>query len=234
MAEQKKPFQPVAKDLLYLKISDAIFAHIKQQNLQAGDKLPSERDMAQMFQTGRNSVREALRVLENRGLIEVKTGKGAFVKNPSGSANVLKMDLADCTFAELRELQSVIEQKAICDAAMKASEEDKAELLDIAHRLCDMAADGLYSNTLDHQFHRKVLEMSGNKVFVHIVMSIRENNFSIHWENKALEQNIWLPTLPFHLEMAQAIAHGDVRAAQEANRKNDDYVHEVENRYSVQ
>lgn len=51
-------------------------------NLQPGDKLPSERDMAAMLKTSRNSVREALRILEDRGSIYVKTGSGVFINTP--------------------------------------------------------------------------------------------------------------------------------------------------------
>ena len=55
-----------------MKISDSIYSYIKINELQPGDKLPSERDMAAMLKTSRNSVREALRILEDRGLIYVK------------------------------------------------------------------------------------------------------------------------------------------------------------------
>lgn len=231
MSTDKQPFEPVAKDLLYLKISDAIFAHIKQNDLQEGDKLPSERDMAQMFQTGRNSVREALRVLENRGLIEVRTGKGAFVKNPSGATNALKIKLEDCSFSSLQELRVIIERQAIIDAIDKATQVEKAELLNLAQKLCDMAQNGVYSNTLDHQFHRKLLVISGNEIFVHIVMSIRENTFSFQWGHKELNQSVWLPTLPSHLKLAQAISHDDLEAAMKAFQENEDCVHEIEEKY---
>ena len=59
--------KPVEKDSLYLKISDAVYSYIKMNNLQPDDKLPSERDMAAMLQTSRNSGREGLRILEDRG-----------------------------------------------------------------------------------------------------------------------------------------------------------------------
>ena len=47
--------KPVEKDSLYLKISDAVYSYIKMNNLQPDDKLPSERDMAAMLQTSRNT-----------------------------------------------------------------------------------------------------------------------------------------------------------------------------------
>ena len=99
--------KPVEKESLYLKISDSIYSYIKVNDLQPGDKLPSERDMATMLQTSRNSVREALRILEDRGLIYVKTGSGVFVSNPYGQKNTLSIRLTDCTMEELQDLQNI-------------------------------------------------------------------------------------------------------------------------------
>ena len=82
--------KPIEKKSLYLKISDSIYRYIQMNNLQPGDKLPSERDMSSMLQTSRNSVREALRILEDRGLIYVKTGSGAFMKEESDAMQLAK------------------------------------------------------------------------------------------------------------------------------------------------
>lgn len=231
MHNDSAPFQPISKDRLYLKISDAIYAHIKQSGLRPGDKLPSERDMAEMFQTGRHSVREALRVLENRGMIEVKTAKGAFVKDANVSSSTLQLKLTDYTFDELEELRVSIETQAIGNAIAKATDQEKQELLHIAQELSRMESDGVYSNTLDHKFHRKVMEMGHNRVYAHIIMAIREGSFLRYWEDKNLDQLIWLPTVPFHLELARAIAGGDLDAALKANGRNDQYVAQIAKLY---
>ena len=93
--------KPIEKKSLYLKISDSIYRYIQMNNLQPGDKLPSERDMSSMLQTSRNSVREALRILEDRGLIYVKTGSGVFINNPYGENNSLTIQLTNCTLTEM-------------------------------------------------------------------------------------------------------------------------------------
>ncbi len=77
--------RPVSRELLYIKIVDAIHSYIRANDLQPGDRLPSERDMAEVFQTSRNSLREAIRVLENRGMIEVRTGLGTFLNRSISS-----------------------------------------------------------------------------------------------------------------------------------------------------
>ena len=106
---------PVAVSL-YLKISDSIYRYIQMNNLQPGDKLPSERDMSSMLQTSRNSVREALRILEDRGLIYVKTGSGVFINNPYGENNSLTIQLTNCTLTEMEELQNALDHEAVKNA----------------------------------------------------------------------------------------------------------------------
>ena len=101
MEEREIKLKPVEKDSLYLKISDSIYNYIRMNNLQPGDKLPSERDMAAMLQTSRNSVREALRILEDRGLIYVKTGSGVFINTPDNGKSVLSVRLTDFTAKEI-------------------------------------------------------------------------------------------------------------------------------------
>ena len=61
-----------------------------------------------MLQTSRNSVREGLRILEDRGLIYVKTGSGVFVKDPYGEHSAISVRLTECSTEELQELQTII------------------------------------------------------------------------------------------------------------------------------
>lgn len=64
---------------VYLETFEKIKAIIQEQNLKPGDKLPSERELADILQVGRSSVREALRSMELLGLIETRRGEGTFV-----------------------------------------------------------------------------------------------------------------------------------------------------------
>ena len=66
--------------------------------------------------SGRNSVREALRILEDRGLIYVKTGSGVFINNPYGEHNSLTIQLTNCTLTEMEELQNALDHEAVKNA----------------------------------------------------------------------------------------------------------------------
>jgi len=67
------------KQKVYLSVLDVVRNFIKENHLKAGDKLPSERELAGKLQASRSSIREALRSLELLGLIEVRHGEGTFI-----------------------------------------------------------------------------------------------------------------------------------------------------------
>ena len=145
--------KPIEKKSLYLKISDSIYRYIQMNNLQPGDKLPSERDMSSMLQTSRNSVREALRILEDRGLIYVKTGSGVFINNPYGENNSLTIQLTNCTLTEMEELQNALDHEAVKNAMERGTIQEKDQLLATATEMVRLASDNLYSHVLDRSFH---------------------------------------------------------------------------------
>lgn len=104
--------KPIQHDLLYTKIADAIMEYIKENDLKTGDRIPSERELAQEFNTSRNSVREALRVLENDGIIEVKMGKGAYITEKKAE-NSFYLKVWKVNYIELLEMKSVLEMHII-------------------------------------------------------------------------------------------------------------------------
>ncbi len=216
MEEREIKMKPVEKDSLYLKISDSIYNYIRMNDLQPGDKLPSERDMASMLQTSRNSVREALRILEDRGLIYVKTGSGVFINTPDNGKSILSVRLTDFTSKELEELQDTLEHKVILNAISRGTPEQKEELLSLAMDMQEEYKKNIYSHTLDHSFHNKLYEMGGNSVIHQLISKIRDDRF-IRRERADSENNsIWLSTVSEHMALAKAIIRKDTEAALKA------------------
>lgn len=205
--------KPVEKDSLYLKISDAIYSYIKLNNLQPEDKLPSERDMAAMLQTSRNSVREALRILEDRGLIYVKTGSGVFVKDPYGEHSSISIRLTECTVQELQELQTILDHQAVLNAISRGTLEEKDRLLSIAQELMEKYSRNIYSHTLDYSFHTELYEMGRNKSIHQMIQGIRDTRFIQREHVDGENDSVWLDTIPQHLQLAQAIAQSNTAAA---------------------
>ncbi len=216
MEEREIKLKPVEKDSLYLKISDSIYNYIRMNHLQPGDKLPSERDMASMLQTSRNSVREALRILEDRGLIYVKTGSGVFITAPDNGKSILSIRLTDFTSKELQELQDTLEHQTILNAMARGTPVQKEALRTLALDMQEEYKKNIYSHTLDHSFHNKLYEMAGNSVIHQLIDKIRDDRF-IRRETAASENNsVWLSTVPEHLTLAEAIICHDTEAALKA------------------
>ena len=208
--------KPVEKESLYLKISDSIYSYIKVNDLQPGDKLPSERDMATMLQTSRNSVREALRILEDRGLIYVKTGSGVFVSNPYGQKNTLSIRLTDCTMEELQDLQNVLDHQAVLNAINSGTREQKEKLLSIASEMQELYQKNIYSHTLDHSFHSLLYKMGHNNAIHQLITKIRDTRFVYRADTDRENDSIWLPTVPYHFTLAEAIFYQNSAAALDA------------------
>ena len=123
-------FQPIVSDRLSDKAVGQIKALIEEGRLKPGDKLPSERALMKLLSVSRASLREAFRVLEALGLIEVRTGIGAFVVQTDAGAlpnewTTLLMNTQQEMF-DLLDVREALEAKAAALAAQKASAEDCA------------------------------------------------------------------------------------------------------------
>lgn len=216
MEDKKVLLKPVEKDSLYLKISDSIYSFIKMNNLQPDDKLPSERDMAASLQTSRNSVREALRILENQGIIYVKTGSGVFVANPYGENSAISIRLTDCTLPELQELQKTLDRQAVLNALTRGTPQQKAELVSIGSKMVDLYSENTYSHTLDHRYHTLLYKMGKNNAIHQLINMIRDTRFVQRQEADYENNSIWLPTVPAHLDLAEALQREDTASAMAA------------------
>ena len=158
-----EPIQPIAKDLLHEKVSDAIISYIYRNGLKIGDKLPGERQLAQELMVGRNSVRLGLCQLEEAGIIERLVGKGAFVRREVN---------ADSIQLRLARVNYQVERLAIQRAVERASDQQIAHLKGIAQQLCAMADEGRFSVQLDREFHIALLECGGSSTLTQLVLSL--------------------------------------------------------------
>ncbi len=223
MSDTKYSLKPVEKKSLSLKISNSIYSYIQMNGLQPGDKLPSERDMSAMLQASRNSVREALRILEDRDLIEVRTGLGVFIKNPYGENSTFSIRLHNCTIQEIQELQILLDQQAVKNAINRASVVEKNKMLSIASEMVKLSDNGIYSHVLDHDFHSTLYESGKNSAVFQLVTKIRENRFVLQESSESGNDTIWLKTVPQHLQLAEAILKCNLDVASSLIEEIDEY-----------
>jgi GntR family transcriptional repressor for pyruvate dehydrogenase complex len=206
--------QPMSKDLLYMKVADAIYNYIKVNKLQPGDKIPSERDLAERFQIGRNSVREALRVLQNEQIIEVKIGKGVFVTQ-SSNADSIYLKLIKVNYTELMDTRRILEKSVIEYVIENASESQIEKLESYLFDIEKDAAKNIFSREQDKLFHSYMFSIRNNRMLEQIVLNLINvlDNYGNALENA---NDIWVTTIPYHRQMFEAIKSRDKQAAFDA------------------
>jgi GntR family transcriptional regulator, transcriptional repressor for pyruvate dehydrogenase complex len=172
-------FNPVNDRRISELIVDQVRLLIRQQQLNPGDRLPSERELCERFGVSRVTVREALRVLEANGLLEIRVGArgGAFVTKPSkervgeGIADLLT--LSAVTASEATEARLLLEVGMIPLVCERADDDDIAALLDICDRQDAALAAGDYQINLSAEFHSRLAECAHNSAIQMLSHSFR-------------------------------------------------------------
>jgi len=205
------PLEPISKDLLRHKVTDAIISYIYRNRLKPGDQLPPERQLAAEFAVGRNSVRSGMCELERDGLIERLAGKGSFVKREV-SADSIQLKLLRVNYKDLLEIKICLEQLAIRRAAERATAGQIANLKAIALDLCALADKGIFSVESDRKFHTALLDCGGSPTLSQVVLSLID---SLNYYTSMLGNvsAIWLDTISFHLDIAVALEKKQVSFA---------------------
>ena len=174
------------------RLSDAIVAQIESAacdgQLKPGDKLPAERELAAQFRVSRTCVREAIRALELRGLVEVRRGVkgGQFIRSAdsrtlaAGLAMLFRSHRVDP--AELAEARAMIEPETARLAALRATAAELRQLATLLEERLRLTAQGPDAHDLDLTFHRLVAQATHNSVQVLVantLMDLEANRFRV-------------------------------------------------------
>jgi GntR family transcriptional repressor for pyruvate dehydrogenase complex len=203
MKRSEQHIKPVSRDLLHVRVASAICRYIRAEGLRVGDKLPSERTLAERLSTGRNTVREALGMLRSEGVVEIEPGKGAFVKRESVETP-LTMELLRVDYRDLLEIKMWLESLAIRRAAECATAEQLDRLIELGRQLNAQAEAGEFSIALDREFHTQLLHCGGSNTLSQLVLSLVDalNDYSGVFEGAV---PLWLKTIPYHMQIAEAL-----------------------------
>lgn len=188
-----------------------------------GDRLPTESALAARFDVSRTVVREAARLLVQRGLVSVRPGRGMTVSEFDGSMIADQLDLlitaSGGTFEQLLELRLALEVEMAALAAARADPTDVG-------RLCDTIAQGRAALSdrddfleSDLAFHRVLAEASANPFFVLVarpVDDVLRRGYRFGQGYPAAERD----TLTEHRRIAKAVGAGDVAAARTATARH--------------
>lgn len=167
---------PIERRKVYELVAERLLQDISNRRLVPGDTLPTERQLAETLNVGRSSVREALRMLESRGLI-VAAGHGAMTVadygNPLNASLALLVEMRDGDLRELFEIRKMIEVETAGLAAERRSEEDLARMRGAIEAM-DAGIDSAERYiTGDLEFHEAVAAATGNRIASDVMHAIR-------------------------------------------------------------
>lgn len=202
-------------------VAERIQRDLLDQGLRPGDRLPTEPQLAERHGVSRTVVREAGRILDQRGLVDIRPGRGMVVAQPDGSAvarqYALMLGMNPATFTQLMEVRLLVEAEVAALAAERRTEEDLRELRDCVERARAHPADFPTCLKADVRFHETVVRASGNPLlswFMDPVNSCLRASYR--------DATRYLASLPRTLEehgvLLAALASGDPAAAREAAR----------------
>lgn len=161
---------------LYELLADKLESKIISDTNLFGQKLPSEQELAKNFGVSRNIVREALKLLKERGLITSHTGDGSYVSKPELQTltNVISRILVmhNIDAADSYEVLVMLESKACSLATERATEADFDALAAINRQMEEKQAALYLRVDLDVQFHAQIADISGNALLSFFVKSM--------------------------------------------------------------
>lgn len=172
-------FQPVSSGRISTDIVEQVKDAIRRGELRPGDRLPPERDLTEQLGVSRVSVRDALRILEAHGLVEVRVGArgGAYVTAPApqlvgeGISNMLM--LASLSAREVTEMRHLFELALLPLVCQRATEDDLAALEEICDRSEAAFANGKHDVALSTEFHTLLARATHNNAVSLIADSLR-------------------------------------------------------------
>lgn len=225
-------FKSVRTDRMSQAIVDQIKEAIFQKKIQVGEKLPPERQLIEQFRTSRVTVREALKNLENSGIVEIKRGTqgGAFVRDPdvkfvSGFLqDMFSMGLI--SVFDLTEARMAVEPYSVKMATERIGDDSLVQIRQniIETRDCLKGCHTTDARLFTLEYHRLIAQGSKNPVIffmVDSIMDIMENNVSaIGIPAESIEK-----TLHHHEAIFEALVKRDPDRAQALMLKHIQEIH---------
>jgi GntR family transcriptional repressor for pyruvate dehydrogenase complex len=221
-APEKPVYRAIRTSRLYEQIVQQVEDSILKGQLKPGDQLPAERDLAQRFGVSRTAVREAVKTLREKGLVEAYSGRGTFVTNGTPHAMRHSLDLMvrinpQDGAANLAELRLVLEPEIAALAAPRIEEQLVSTMREAVAVMERNLHDPDAYVEADLDFHLALAEAAGNPLILSLLDSIvgllRDQRSRIFNVDGGPERGQY-----HHKRILATIVRHDAEAAREAMR----------------
>jgi GntR family transcriptional repressor for pyruvate dehydrogenase complex len=213
------------KDGLVDRVVHAIEEQIVTGRLAVGTRLPPEREFSEQLGVSRPVVREAVRILTTRGLLETRHGIGTTVRAVSRAEVVEPMTLflrrsgQEISLEHLHQVRSILEVENAGLAADQRTEADVKDLTRICEEMGASAADPAEFALKDAEFHRRLSETTHNPLMILLLDSIRDMLAEVR-AMVGSRQGLFERVMPTHREIVDAVTARNPEGARAAMRKH--------------
>jgi GntR family transcriptional repressor for pyruvate dehydrogenase complex len=223
-------YKVVRTSRLYEQIVQQIEESILKGSLKTGDQLPAERDLAQRFGVSRTAVREAVKALREKGLVEAYSGRGTFITDGTSQAVRQSLDLMVKIGQPegsqyLAELRAILEPEIAALAAARAQESDLATMREAVAVMDRAGRDPDAYIEADLDFHLALAEAAANPLILSLIDSIvgllREQRMKIFKVEGGPERGQF-----HHKRILEAMEQRDPEKARDAMRAHLEQVRE--------
>lgn len=201
------------------KVAVLMLEKITSGPLRPGDSLPSERELGEQFGVSRTVIREAVRSLVAKGLIEVRTGSGIRVAPMDGStvseslAHFLRRS-DGLDYEKVHEIRTVLEVQMAASAAERANPADLRALSEACRTMTDARNNVDKATRADVEFHRALANATHNPLYVILLDAIGDALIEVR--QQTLLHGSFLSALRSHQEIFEAVQRADAAGAREA------------------
>lgn len=199
-------------------LADEVASRLQEQvslgKYKINEKLPIEPELMKSFGVGRSTIREAIKILANSGLLRVQQGIGTFVELPTGSKEPMDQRLKRANVQDLDEVRQLLEMKIAEKAAHNRTDSDIIAIRQHLANRKKAATEGLIDECIeaDVQFHIAIAEASKNEILADLYKST-----SIHLKNWFLQiypdARVFEETYILHEQLLKSIIAGDAKKA---------------------
>ena len=172
-------YTPIQSVRVFEQVAEQIEKRILDGELRNGDRLPPERDLAEQFHVSRTAVREAMKILAQKGLIEMRPGRGTIVIDGAHEAMqhsiglVMKLKLGEVGGSDnLVEVREILETEIAALAAARATEKEIAVMREAVRVMDESLNDADAFIAADNNFHEALAQATQNTLILILVNSI--------------------------------------------------------------
>lgn len=203
------------------RVADQIRQLIIDHHMENGDQLPNEFELAQQLNVSRGSVREAVKLLVARNVLELRRGKGTFIADNTGVVDdpfgFAYLEDEPRLANELMDIRRQLEPWIAAKAAEQANDQDIAELRVLQYKVEELIQSGQDHLAADQQLHIRIADCTDNRVLHELVPVI---TYSVHLFGKLTQRRLRQETIDTHAAVVDAIAAHDPEAAREAMQEH--------------